>query len=165
MPDTKLTAEPGKQEVVVTHIFDAPRDLVFKIMMDPTLVAQWWGPRDLTTIVEKMEVKKGGIWRFIQRDASGSEFAFNGVYHEILAPERVIDTFEFEPMPGHVLLESMTLVEQDGKTILTSKLIFQSVEDRDGMVNSGMESGQAESMERLAELLKQFQKEAHREMS
>jgi len=162
MSKIQLIAEPGKQEVVVTHVFDAPRDLVFKIITDPTLIPQWWGPRDLKTNVVKMDVRKGGIWRIVQRDPGGNEFAFNGVYHEILAPERVIDTFEFEPYPGHVLLETMTLEEQDGKTLLTTKLVYQSVEDRDGMVQTGMESGQSESMERLGELLQEFQKEPHK---
>ncbi len=148
-----LIAEPGKQVVVVTRVFDAPRDLLFKVYTDPKLIPQWWGPKGFTIKVDKMELRKGGIWRFVQHDPSGNEFAFNGVYHEISAPERVISTFEFEPMAGHVILETVKFVEHDGKTTLTGTYVYQSVEDRDGMLMSGMESGEAETYDRLEELL------------
>jgi uncharacterized protein YndB with AHSA1/START domain len=150
---TNFIAEPGKQEIVITRLFDAPRERLFKVMMDPALIPQWWGPRGHTTIVDKMEVRPGGIWRFIGRDPSGAEFAFHGVYHSISAPGRVVDTFEFEGVPGHVLLETHTLEDQGGKTLLTSHIVYESVADRDGMVASRMEWGQNESMERLTELL------------
>jgi uncharacterized protein YndB with AHSA1/START domain len=100
-----------------------------------------------------MEVRPGGQWRYISRDAGGDEYAFHGVYHEILSPERLVYTFEFEGMPGHVLLETITLEEHDGKTTLIDQSVFQSVADRDGMVQSGMESGASESLDRLDELL------------
>jgi uncharacterized protein YndB with AHSA1/START domain len=100
-----------------------------------------------------MEVRKGGIWRYIQRDAEGNEYAFNGVYHDIVSPERLVYTFEFEGMPGHVLLETVVFEEQDGKTKLSDISVFQSVEDRDGMLASGMEQGAVETMDRFEELL------------
>jgi uncharacterized protein YndB with AHSA1/START domain len=100
-----------------------------------------------------MDVRPGGAWRFVQRDPDGNEFAFNGVYHEVLPPERLVYTFEFEGVPGHVLLETVTFEELDGKTRLTDRSVFQTVEDRDAMVQSGMESGAKEAMDRLAELL------------
>ena len=150
---TKFTAEPGKQEIVISRIFDAPREKVFKVSMDPKLIPQWWGPKRFTTKVDKMDVRPGGVWRFLHLDAEGNEYAFHGVYHEILPNERVVDTFEFEGMPGHVSLETMTLEEQDGKTKLTTRSVFQSVEDRDGMVGSDMEEGVAETMDRLAALV------------
>jgi len=103
-----------------------------------------------------MEVKPGGIWRYIEQDADGNEFAFHGVYHGILAPEKLIYTFEFEGMPGHVALATVTFEESDGKTILTDSSVFQSVEDRDGMLSSGMEEGATELMERFAELLEKL---------
>lgn len=156
MPKTIFIVEPGKQEVVITHIFDAPCDLVFKAYTDPNLLVQWWGPRYLTTRIDQMDVRKGGIWRFVQNDSNGNEFAFNGVYHAVWAPERIVDTFEFEGMPGHVLLETATFEDQDGKTLLTVKSVYQSVEDRDGMVQSGMEGGLTESMDRLEELLEKL---------
>jgi uncharacterized protein YndB with AHSA1/START domain len=159
MAKTEYQIEPGKQEVVVTRVFDAPRDLVFKACTDPNLIAKWWGPRRYTTIVDKMEVRPGGAWRFVQSDGAGHEFAFHGVYHEITAPERTVQTFEFEGVPGHVLLDTATFEEQDGKTKLTQQSVFQSVADRDGMVQSGMEEGSTESMDRLAELLEQLLKD------
>jgi uncharacterized protein YndB with AHSA1/START domain len=150
---TTLVAEPGRQEIVLRRVLDAPRELVFKTMTDPSLIPNWWGPKGLTTVVEKMDVRPGGAWRFVQRDPDGNEFAFNGVYHEVLPPERLVYTFEFEGVPGHVLLETVTFEELDGKTRLTDRSVFQTVEDRDAMVQSGMESGAKETMDRLAELL------------
>jgi uncharacterized protein YndB with AHSA1/START domain len=153
---TAITAEPGKQEIVITREFDAPRELVFKVCMDPKLLPEWWGPRYLTTEVDKMDVRPGGQWRFINRDAEGNTYAFHGVYHEIHAPERVIDTFEFEGLPeaGHVTLETMKLEElPEGRTKMTVQSVFQSVADRDGMLQSGMESGLSDTYNRLEELL------------
>ena len=143
----------GKQEIVGTRTFDAPRDLVFKTMTDPNLVPRWWGPRNHTTKVDEMEVRPGGRWRYVQHDTDGNEAAFHGVYHDVSAPERLVFTFEFEGVPGHVLLETVTLEEVDGKTRLTDQSVFQSVADRDGMVASGMESGATEAMDRLEELV------------
>jgi uncharacterized protein YndB with AHSA1/START domain len=153
MNKINLVAEPGKQEIVITRVFDAPPALVFKTFTDPTLIPQWWGPGYLTTTVERMEVRPGGIWRFVQRDAEGNQYAFHGVYHEVRPPERLVYTFEFEGQPGHVILETVAFVSQDGKTRLVDQSVFQSVADRDGMLQEGMESGASESMERLARLL------------
>jgi uncharacterized protein YndB with AHSA1/START domain len=153
---TTFIAEPGKQEVKVIREFDAPRELVFKVMTDPKLAAQWWGPKNLQTVVEKMDVKSGGSWRMIHKDTNGNEFAFHGVYHDVTAPSRVIDTFEYEGLPesGHVILETMKLEELPGnRTKLVVQSVYQSVEDRDGMVHAGMEYGQTESYERLDQLL------------
>jgi uncharacterized protein YndB with AHSA1/START domain len=152
MTKTELIAEPGKQEIVITRVFDAPRELVFKVSMDPNLIPRWWGPKSLTTTVDKMDVRTGGVWRFVQQDADGNDFAFHGVYHEI-SQKRLVQTFEFEGMPGHVLLEICTFEDIDGKTRLTEKSVYESVEDRDGMLKSGMEEGAKETMDRLAELV------------
>lgn len=156
MSKTEFIAEPGQQGIVITRTFDAPRDLVFKAYTDPDLISQWWGPERYTTRIDKMDVKPGGIWRFVQNDQDGNEFAFKGVYHEIAPTERVVQTFEFEGMPGHVSLETLQLEEVDGKTKSTSTAIFQSVEDRDGMFASGMQEGASESMDRLAGLVEKL---------
>ena len=153
MSKAEYSIEPGKQEIVMTRTFDAPRELVFKTMNDPALIPQWWGPSYLTTTVEEMDVRPGGRWRYVQRAPDGGEHAFHGVYHEITAPERVVSTFEYEGTPGHVLLETIRLEEVDGKTKMTDQSVFQSVEDRDGMVQAGMESGATEMMDRLEALL------------
>jgi uncharacterized protein YndB with AHSA1/START domain len=153
---TRIIAERGKREVIITRVFDAPRDLVFKANTDRNLIPQWWGPRRLTTTIDKMEVKAGGLWRIVQRDAAGNEYAFHGVYHEVRSPERIVDTFEFEGMPGHVSLETCTLEEIGGRTKMINRSVYQTVEDRDAMLKSGMEEGVFESMDRLAELLKKY---------
>ena len=152
MTKLNVIAEPGKHDIVITRDFNAPRELVFKALTDPALVPQWWGPRGVTTVVDKMEVKPGGVWRYVQRDPNG-EYGFRGVYHSVTAPEQLIFTFEFEGMPGHVMLETVTLEEHDGKTTLKDLSVFQSIADRDGMIASGMEGGASESWDRLEELL------------
>jgi len=154
---TTITAEPGKQEMIITREFDAPRALVFQAFTDPDLYIQWLGPRRLSVTLETFEPRSGGEWRYIQKDQSGSEYGFHGVYHEVLAPQRIIDTFEFEGLPekGHVALETLTLEElPTGRTRLTAHSVFQSVADRDGALQSGMEEGINDSYERLAQLLK-----------
>jgi uncharacterized protein YndB with AHSA1/START domain len=152
---TTITAEPGKQELFITREFDASRDLVFKAHTDPKLFVQWIGPRDLTTRLESFEPVSGGKWRFIQKDQDGHEFGFHGVFHEV-SPERVIQTFEFDGLPesGHVVLETLRLEDlPNGRTRLTTQSVYQSVADRDGMVQAGMEIGVVEGYERLDEIL------------
>jgi uncharacterized protein YndB with AHSA1/START domain len=149
---------PSDREVVITRIFDAPRELVFKASTDPDLIPLWWGPKRYTTTVEKMDVRPGGVWRFLQRDQDGNEYAFNGVYREVVLPEREAHTFEFEGMPGHVMLETSVFEDFEGKTRLTVTDLFQTVEDRDGMFSSGMKEGATESMERLEGLLNNFKR-------
>jgi uncharacterized protein YndB with AHSA1/START domain len=153
MNQTKFSVEPGKQEIVITRVFNAPRDVLFNILTNPDLIPQWWGPRRFVTTVDRMDVKQGGQWRFVQRDSGGTEFAFHGVYHGVVEPERLVYTFEFEGTPGHVTLETVTLEGGGGKTTATNKVVFQSLEDRDGMIATGMEEGASETMDRLAELL------------
>jgi uncharacterized protein YndB with AHSA1/START domain len=150
MSKTTVTAEPGKQEVLITRTFDAPRELVFKTFTNPKLIPQWWGPG---TIVDQMDVRPGGSWRFVQHDENGNEYGFHGVYHDITSPERVVNTFEFEGMPGHVLMETVTFSEENGKTTLRNLSVFQSVDDRDGMLMSGMEEGANASLNRFEALL------------
>ncbi len=153
MPKTTFIAEPGKQEIIVIRVFDASRERVFKLVTDPKLLPQWWGSRRLTTVVDKMDVRLGGPWRFVQKDSSGKQYAFHGVYHEVAPPERLVYTFEFEGMPGHVQLETVTFEDINGVTKVTDRSIFQRVEDRDGMAMADMQAGSSESMDRFAELL------------
>ncbi|MGH3786737.1 MAG: SRPBCC family protein [Pseudonocardiaceae bacterium] len=154
MGDTEFIIEPGRQDIVMTRIFDAPRDVVFTAFTDPKLIPKWWGPARYETTVDRADVRPGGLWRYVQRGPDGTEYGFKGVYHDIVAPERVVQTFEFEGMPGHVALATATFEEVDGKTKYVGIDVYQSVEDRDGMAQSGMEEGANESMDRLAELLR-----------
>jgi len=154
-----ITIEPGKQELYIEREFDAPRELVFKAFTDPDIYVQWIGPRGLTTTLETFEPGNGGSWRYIQKDPNGNEFAFHGVNHEVLSPERIIGTFEFEGLPekGHVILQTARFEELPGnRTKLTSQSVFQSVADRDGMLQSGMEEGVNDSYDRLDELLEKM---------
>ncbi len=150
---TEFIVEPGKHYVDIKRVFDAPRERVFKFVSNPRLIPRWWGPRELTTKVERMDFRRGGSWRFIQRDQQGKEYAFHGVYHDVVAPDRYIDTFEYEGMPGHVSMEINTFKEVDGRTEMTTRVVFMSVEDRDGMIATGMERGVRDSTDRFAELL------------
>ena len=154
-----VTAEPGKQELFITREFNAPRKLVFKAFIDPKLYIQWLGPSRYTMTLETFEPRSGGRWRYINKDKDGNEYGFHGVYHEVLEPSRMIDTFEFEGLPetGHVILETAKFEEiPGGKTRLIVQSVFQSVADRDGMIGSGMEEGVNESYDRLDELLEKM---------
>ena len=153
MSDMKVVADPGTQEIVITRSFDAPRELVFKAFTDVDAVGQWWGQGSSETTVDRLEARPGGRWRIVEREPGGSEYAFHGVFHDLVAPERIVYTFEFEGMPGHVLLETVVLEEQGGRTLMTDTSVFQSVADRDGMLQSGMETGAAESYARLDDYL------------
>ena len=156
---TKITAEPGKQEIFITREFDAPRDLVFKAFSDPKLIVKWLGPRDLSMRIEKFEPLRGGSYRYIHIDKNGNEFGFHGVVHEVIAPELVIQTFEFEGLPekGHVAMETTRFESLPGeRTRVRIQSVFQSVEDRDGMIMSGMERGVNDSHERLDELFEKL---------
>jgi uncharacterized protein YndB with AHSA1/START domain len=155
MTDTEIVYEPGRQDIVITRVFDAPRDVVFKAFTDPELIPRWWGSRRFTTEVDQMDVRRGGLWRFVTRNnEDGNEYAFRGVYHDVVAPERVVGTFEFElGGPGYLQLGVDTFEETDGKTRYQSVILFQSVEDRDGWIPTDMDKGIRESMDLLDELI------------
>lgn len=141
-------------EVINERIFDAPRDLVFKTFTDPKLIPEWWGPRSTTTVVDVMEVKPGGKWRFVHDPGTDQETGFRGEYREIVPPEKVVQTFEWEGMPGHIIVETVTFEDLgDGRTKLRNISTFATNEDLVGMVESGMESGLTESHDRFEELL------------
>lgn len=161
MGETRVTIEKGKQEIFITHVANAPRELVFKAFTDPEIYLGWIGLRDMETEIQRFEGKNGGSWRYIQTDGSGNEFAFHGVNHEVKSPERIIGTFEFEGLPesGHVLLQTVKFIELGiNKTEIREQSVFQSVEDRDGMVASNMEQGVRESYDRLDEILETMTK-------
>ena len=155
-----VTIADIEREMIITRFFDAPPELVFKAYTDQNLIPHWWGSKRLTTTsVIKMDVRPGGIWRFVQLDSEGNEYIFNGMYHEIVPPKRLVYTFEFEGMPGHVTVEKVMFEEEEeehgSKTKLTSESFFQTVEDRDIMLNLlRVGGGMAARMDRLAGLLK-----------
>jgi len=158
MPETEYAIEPGRQDIISTVVLDAPRELVFQCYTDPKLFAQWWGPSRYENVIEKFDSRPGGEWRVVQRGADGTEHPFRGVNHDVVAPERICQTFEYEGFPGHVALQTATFEALGNKTRIVAQIVFQSVMDRDGMVASGMRSGADESMERLADLLEKMKK-------
>ena len=153
MTTTQVTAEPGTPYIDFTREFDAPRDLLFRAHTDPELLVQWLGPRRLTMVIDRYDVEDGGKWRYIHRDQDGTEYGFHGVFHGTPSPDGMVQTFEFEGAPGHVSLDWLTFEERDGRTVLHGHSVFQSVQARDAMVESGMESGLSDAYERLDELI------------
>jgi uncharacterized protein YndB with AHSA1/START domain len=153
---------PSDREIVMTRVIDAPRDLVFEAHSSCEHLSRWWGPRRYEVSSCDVDFRPGGAWRIVHRGADGDEHGFHGEFREIVRPERITWTFEYEGMPGHVSVQTLSFEEQDGKTMLTSTLVFDTVEDRDGMLQSGMESGAAESMDRLDEYLETLKGRAAR---
>jgi uncharacterized protein YndB with AHSA1/START domain len=150
--ETKVTL-PSDREILITRSFDAPREAVFEAMTDPDLIPRWWGPRAYKTIVEKMDVRPGGAWRFLNRTPDGTDYGFSGEYREVVPPERLVYTFIVDGMPPGDGFVEVTLVERDGVTEMRDRSVFDSVEARDAVLQSGMEAGARETMDRLAELL------------
>jgi uncharacterized protein YndB with AHSA1/START domain len=144
---------PSDQEIVMTREFDAPRDLVFEAHTSCEHMSRWWGPRKYEFASCEIDFRPGGKWRIMHRGPEGEEYGFRGEYREIVPPERIVWTFEFEGFPGSVSVETLTLEEHDGKTTLTATSVYNTVEERDGMLQSGMEEGAKETMERLDEYL------------
>ena len=147
---------PTDREIHIERVFEAPRERVFAIYTDPELIPEWWGPRGTSAIVDEMDVRPGGSWRFVIRNSDGSETGFRGTYREVVAPERIVQTFEWEGMPGHVSVETATFEDLGDRTRVTTTSIFHTTEERDGMLGSGMEGGLQETYARLDELLERL---------
>lgn len=158
MKNKLVVSLPSDTEILQVRSFDAPPDLVYKAFTDPTLIPKWWGPRNTTTTVDEMDVRVGGKWRYIQHGDDG-EYAFRGEYREIVPGKKVVSTFEFEPLAGHISVEHTTYEPEGSGTKLTTLSKFSSKEDRDGMLQSGMEQGAGETLDRFEELLAELQKE------
>ena len=153
---TIIVAEPGKHDIIITREFDAPRELVFRAYTEPELYKEWIGPKGYITDIQTFEPNNGGSWRYITKDSKGNAYGFHGVNHLVKAPEMIVGTFEFEGLPeeGHVALETARFESLPGnRTRVIGISVFQSVADRDGMVQSGMEHGVNEGHEKLDEVL------------
>jgi uncharacterized protein YndB with AHSA1/START domain len=148
-----IVTTPGDREILIDREFAAPRERVFAAFTDHRLIPEWWGRKSTTTIVDRMEARDGGDWRFIERNPDGSETAFRGIYREVTPPERIVYTFEWEGMPGYVSLDTVELEDLGGRTKVRTTAIFHTPDERDGMLDSGMEKGLNEAYEQLDELL------------
>jgi uncharacterized protein YndB with AHSA1/START domain len=146
-------ALPSDLEIVMTREFAAPRRLVYEAMTRPEHLKRWWGPRSLELSVCEVDLRVGGTWRFVQRAPDGQEFGFHGVYREIEPPVRLVFTFVFDPFPEHDAFVTVVLDERNGRTTMTETIRHKTKEGRDGQLQSGMEEGSVDSMNRLEELL------------
>lgn len=150
---TLVLTTPTDREIRVERIFNASRSRVWKAITDPSLIGQWWG-RGHKLVVERYEPQRGGHWRFIDHGPDGSSNGFEGRFREIKPEERVVQTFEWDGMPGHVIIETVTLEDLgDGRTKLVNVSLFHTTEERDGMLHSGMEHGMRDSYAALDRLL------------
>jgi uncharacterized protein YndB with AHSA1/START domain len=161
--ETEFVIEPGRQDILMTRVFDAPRDLVFRAVTDPGIVARWWGPSSMSTRVDTMELRPGGLWRFVNVAASGEEFGFRGVYHDVTAPTGFVRTWTFEGAPEDVALEIVTLDElNDGQTRFTDQSVHRSVAARDDIVRAGGPEGGTDGMDALAAVIADLRSQAGR---
>jgi uncharacterized protein YndB with AHSA1/START domain len=151
---TATVTTPREREIHIEREFDAPRDRVFALYTDPELIPQWWGPRGTTAEVIEMDVRTGGDWKFAVHNSDGSQTGFRGTFREVTAPERIVQTFEWDGMPGYVSVDSAEFIDLgDGRTKMVCTSLFHTNEERDGMLGSGMEGGMNETYQRFDELL------------
>ena len=153
MTELKVTAEPGVPQVLTEREFAAPRELLYRAFTDIDLLTQWLGPRQYTMKVDRFDMRDGGSYRYLHVGDDGDEHWFHGVFHGEPSLDGIVQTFEYEGVPGHVSLDTVTFEERDGKTVVHTNTVFQSIEDRDGMVQSGMSDGMNDGYDRLEELL------------
>jgi uncharacterized protein YndB with AHSA1/START domain len=150
-PIARVTT-PSEREIRIERIFDAPRDRVWRAMTDPELIARWWG-RGNKLVVERMEVERGGHWRFVEHGPDGVH-GFEGRFREVTPQERIVQTFEWDGMPGHVAVDTATFEDLgDGRTKVVTTSVFHTAEERDGMLQAGMEEGLNQSYVALDKLL------------
>jgi uncharacterized protein YndB with AHSA1/START domain len=157
MTDRRATTTlPSDTEITMSRVFDAPRHLVWEAMTQPQHIKRWWGRGNDLDVT--LDFRPGGSYRYVEHAPDGNDYAFRGEIREIVPEERVVQTFEFEGLPGHIAVETMTLEDQDGKTLLVTRSSFSSKEDRDGMLSSGMEDGANASYDALDALLAELQR-------
>ena len=149
---TQISAPAGTPFVDTEREFDAPAELVHRAFLEPDLIVQWLGPRKYEMVIDKFDARAGGAYRYIHRNAD-AEWAFHGVFHS-LAIDNMVQTFEFEGYPGHVSLDQVVIEDiGGGRSRIRGHSVFQSVADRDGMIENGMSDGVEEGYDRLDELM------------
>jgi len=151
--DTQIEVDEEVPLIRIIREFDAPPEKVFRAHVEPELVVQWLGPRDLEMTLDRWDCRTGGEYRYLHTRA-GEEYGFHGSFHEVRPNELIVQTFTFEGVPDGVALEKLTLEElPGGRTRLTATSLVDSFADRDAFVSSGMEHGVREGYEQLDELL------------
>ncbi len=152
-PETQVTANPDLPTIEIVREFDAPVEAVFRAHTDAELVQQWLGPRGLTMTIERFDPQTGGAYRYVHTGDDGVDHRFYGAFHEVRPNDRIVQTFTYEGFPDGVSLEIARFEDIGGRTRLTATSVLDSIESRDGLVSSGMETGIVEGYERLDELL------------
>ena len=152
MNETTITAQPGTPFIDIVREFDATPAQVFRAWTDPELVPQWLGPPGTTATMIEYNATPGGRYSYVHRDESG-EHRFCGVFHTVLANERIVQTFQYDGWPNDVSLETLTFEDLGGRTRVHTHSVFPSVQSRDVMIESGMEHGVRDSMSRLDKVL------------
>ena len=148
-----VTAPAGTPFIDATRDFDAPLDAVYRAWSEPELVARWLGPRRYEMVIEEYDVRTGGSWAY-EHKAGDEAYGFRGVFHDVTPGKSITQTFEFAGAPGHVSLETATFSDLgDNRSRVSIHSVYQSIEARDAMVDSGMEGGMTEGFERLDEVL------------
>jgi uncharacterized protein YndB with AHSA1/START domain len=149
---TLTVTTPTDREVVMTRVFDAPRQMVFDAFSKPELLKRWFGPRGWSLDVCEVDLRVGGGFRFVLRGPDGRLMGMRGVYREIVPPERSVHMESFDDFPGESQVTAV-FVEEGGTTTMTATVQYPTREIRDMVIQSGMEHGAAESYDKLAELL------------
>jgi uncharacterized protein YndB with AHSA1/START domain len=151
-PPAAVTTTPSDREIRIERIFNAPRDRVWRAYTEPELLAQWWG-RGNQLDIERFELERGGHWRFVEHSDHGAH-GFEGRFREVTPKDRLVYTFEWDGMPAYVVIETAAFEDLgDGRTKVTTTALFHTTEERDGMLQSGMEGGANESYAALDRLL------------
>lgn len=152
MSTSMTVTTPSEREIRTERVFDAPREKVWRAYTDPRLLSRWWG-RGNELVVERYEPERGGHWRFVERGPDG-EHGFEGRFREVSPPERIAMTFEWDGMPGYVLVDTATFADLgDGRTKVVTVSLFHTTEERDGMLGSGMAEGLEQSYAALDAVL------------
>jgi len=151
--NARTTAYTEGADLVMERIFDAPRDLVWKVMTDPARVTNWWGPRGYTTTVVEMDVRVGGRWRWINHTTDGHDAPFKGEYLEVVPPERLVQTeiFDVPPFNEQHAVNTLTFEAIGDRTKLTARSHFPDVASLEGALATGMSGGALDTYDRLAE--------------
>ena len=153
MGTTDVSAPAGSPFIEISREFAAPPALVYRAYAEPELLKQWLGPRRYEMVVDRWDVREGGAWRYEHRDGAGNAYGFHGVFHSI-GPDRMTQTFEFEGAAGHVSLDRVIFEDLgNGRTMIRTHSVHQSIEARDAMVQAGMAEGLNEGFDRLDELI------------
>ncbi|MGN6379772.1 MAG: SRPBCC family protein [Gaiellales bacterium] len=150
-PRVATFSTAADRAIRVERIFDAPRERVYAVFNDPALIPEWWGPNPAE--VDRMDVRPGGAWRYVMAGPDGVRMGFRGTYREVTPPERVVRTFEWEGMPGHIAVESASFEDLGDRTRVITTMLFHTTEERDGMFESGMQRGLNATYRRLDEVL------------